>query len=127
MSKISQTAVIMAIVYGLMYSGQSFASSISVDEVFHITTPITVNDVKRRFGPFMKGHGPYVWYKVTDDPDWEIWFFVRVDGSGSYDDDSGIVLIGLVKEDDENIMKVLWPAGISSKDGIRYLSELYGE
>jgi hypothetical protein len=84
---------------------------ISVDAVARLSSPVTLGDLKTKFGDWCQGHGPVSWYRSTRGK--EIWFWWQLPSQPATTEAEGLkyrVLVATeVPVNDESIQVVIWP------------------
>lgn len=83
------------------------ASLVDESNVQALLQPLTVGQLEEKYGKWQQGHGPYVWYKSTNEKN-EMWFWYlpKKDApTKKYE----VALITKVDANDTDKITILWP------------------
>lgn len=83
------------------------ASPIDESNVQALSQPLTIDQLEKKYGKWQQGHGPYVWYKSTNEKN-EIWFWYLPKKDAPLNKYE-VALITKVDADDTDKIAILWP------------------
>lgn len=77
--------------------------------------PLTIRDVKSRFGNGSQGHGPYIWFEGQSKNDEQVWFWYLPTGPDDELDSLRVAFITFVNAQKTDMQRVVWPKDLKGK------------
>ena len=127
----TRLALSFALAFSLIVGGCASAPlhrSATVVAVQKLTTPLTLAEVERSFGPATQGHGPVSWYPCSDQEHMELWFWwlpPKPKRDIRSRADVVIAYVTITPKNKENIQTFIWPVSARHLDANAILNKLY--